>query len=285
VEVMLDGEGGDELFGSRPFYLLADLVASGRLLDAWRLTSRYPGSQDATARHRARVLAHFLRRGLLPPWVNHRIGRLIEREAPPAPLLGPTDSKAAASVLDEWTWRRGGGPRWWSYRWDALTRIPRLLDAAGSLRRTATLSGLRDRHPLMLDQELVELALTIPPQAEFDPQFTRPVARLGQVGRLPDAVRLRPSKSHLSTVLRDALHEDGPLIAELLQPSEARVGEYVRAERLEATASFARSGGTLALPRIGETWRIAALECWFRQLENSSFVEQTVSKSQPPRHR
>ena len=43
VAVMLDGEGGDELFG-QPRYLLADRVRAGRPLAAWRLARRFPGA-------------------------------------------------------------------------------------------------------------------------------------------------------------------------------------------------------------------------------------------------
>ena len=56
VDVMLDGEGGDQLFGFAP-YLIADLLRTGRALVAWRLTRRIPGvGADADLRMRLRAL-------------------------------------------------------------------------------------------------------------------------------------------------------------------------------------------------------------------------------------
>ena len=42
VDVMLDGEGGDELFGL-PAYLIADMLRAGRPHTAWSLAGRIPG--------------------------------------------------------------------------------------------------------------------------------------------------------------------------------------------------------------------------------------------------
>ena len=59
VDVMLDGEGGDELFGFAP-YLIADMLRTARLPAAWSLTGSVPGidlSKDW--RTRLRVLRRY----------------------------------------------------------------------------------------------------------------------------------------------------------------------------------------------------------------------------------
>jgi asparagine synthase (glutamine-hydrolysing) len=274
VEVMLDGQGGDELFDQRPFYLFADLVARGRPAAAWRLTLRYPGTRPGVARrHRARVLAHFLRRGLTPLAVHRRLERRAARRGPG--LLRAADADAALAVLDQWSWLRAEGPRWWAYRRNALVDVPDLLDVAGSLRRTARLAPVRDAHPLMLDQDLVEYALHVPPESSFDPRFDRPLARAGQAERLPDAVRLRPEKSGFSGVVATSLRRgDGDLLPRLLDPSSARAGEFVVRERLDA---LVRRAGDLRPADAAEVWQLAILECWLRQLEDPSFASELAA--------
>ncbi len=277
VEVMLDGQGGDELFDQRPFYLFADLVAGGRLRAAWGLTLRYPGShRGTTRRHRARVLAHFLRRGLMPASVH----RARERRRA-HPLLSDADAREAAAVVDEWSWLAERAPRWWAYRRRALVTVPQLLDAAGSLRRTATLAGVTDRHPFMLDSELVEFALRAPPEPSFDARHDRPVARASQLARVPDEVRLRPGKSGLSGLLTRSLDRgERALLAELLDPRGARLREFLAPGRLGTIAERLRS--PIARADAGWLWQLGALECWLRQLEDPRFADELADRSAEP---
>jgi hypothetical protein len=159
-------------------------------------------------------------------------------------------------------WRELDGPRWWAYRAHATSRLGHLLDAAGTLRRRAALAPIADRHPLMLDLDLLEFALLLPPELSFDARFTRPLARLSQAGRLPDSVRLRARKSHFSGVLRTSLERDAELISALLEPRGARVREYVDSDRLDRLVGM----------RDVSLWRLTAMECWLRQLETPAFA-------------
>lgn len=275
VEAMLDGQGGDELFDQRPFYLFADLVARGRFDAAWRLTLRYPGTRGGVGRrHRLRILAHFLRRGLMP----HRLHRRLAHRRRATGLLRPADARAAIDLVDEWAWLSADGPRWWAYRCNGLIRVPQLLDAAGSLRRTATLAALSDRHPLMVDAQLVEYALGVPPESSFDPRFDRPLARASQDGRLPDAVRLRPEKSGFSNFLATSLRRgEAAVLTDLLDPAAARVREYVDAERLRCAVAPLRDP-RLAADAAGSLWQLGALECWLRQLETPRFAAELTER-------
>jgi asparagine synthetase B (glutamine-hydrolysing) len=281
VEVVLDGQGGDELFDQRPFYLFADLVARGRLRTAWDLTLRYPGTQHGIGRRqRARILRHFLRRGLMPLPLHRRLDRRRALRGAGDGLLRSADAVAAAETIDAWAWLARDAPRWWAYRHDSLVRVPQLLDAPGSLRRTAALAGLADRHPLMLDQELVEYALTVPPESSFDPRFDRPLARASQSGRLPDAVRLRPDKSGFSGVLTTSLQGERDVLSSLLDPRTARVREFT------APGALATLSGRIADPRADHAaaiWQLATAECWLRQLENPDFAgDLAASYAAPP---
>jgi asparagine synthase (glutamine-hydrolysing) len=288
LELMLDGQGGDELFDQRPFYLFADLVARGRVAAAWALTLRYPGTQGGVGRRqRARILRHFLRRGLTPLPLHRRLSR--RRAVAAGGVLRPADTAIACDVIDEWAWRRADAPRWWAYRRDSLIRVPHLLDAPGSLRRTAALAPIGDRHPLMLDQDLVEYALRVPPESSFDPRFDRPLARAAQAGRLPDSVRLRPGKSGFSGVLTTSLQRgDRDVLSRLLDPASARVREFAAPERLDALVGQLRNRH-LALPesQAGTVWQLATLECWLRQIDDSTFTGQLADWYDGPalRHR
>jgi asparagine synthetase B (glutamine-hydrolysing) len=278
-DVMLDGEGGDELFDSVPFYLFADIVAAGRPSAAWRLTLRYPGVRTGiTRRHRARILTHFLVRGLLPASLHRRLD--VRRPAAlHAGPLRPPDARVAIEIFDEWAWLDGDGPRWWRYRRHALTRMRHLLDAPGSFRRTAALAPIARRQPLMLDQDLVEFALSLPPEESFDPRYNRPLARLAQAERLPDAVRLRAGKSHFSGVLRASLRRDGELLADLLGAPDARVHEFADVDRLERLlGGLHRGEGQDALAGAAQLWRLAAIECWLRQLDAPSFALELLGR-------
>ena len=281
-DVMLDGEGGDELFDSVPFYLFADMVASGRLSAAWRLTLRYPGARPGiTRRHRARILAHFVVRGLLPASAHRRLDVRRPQTLRAGPLR-PADARVAIGIFDKWAWLDGDGPRWWRNRRNALTRTRHLLDAPGSFRRTAALAPMVRRQPLMLDQDLVEFALTLPPEASFDARHNRPLARRAQADRLPDAVRLRACKSHFSGVLRASLRRDGELLGELLGSPDARVVEFADVSSLDRLlGGLHRGEADHALAPVGQLWRLAAIECWLRQLDTPSFARDLLERLGP----
>ena len=79
LRVMLDGQGGDELFTASP-YLLTDYALRGRLTAAWRLAHQFPGTGDRVARWQVQALVR-----------PHRHDRR------PAPL-GPSPAGAPSPV-------------------------------------------------------------------------------------------------------------------------------------------------------------------------------------------
>ncbi len=86
VDAMLDGEGGDELFAFAP-HLIADMLRSGRVLAAWRLTRRIPEvGVDADVRMRLRALRVYGASRLVPLAVK-RWRRRRRAVGSPASLL------------------------------------------------------------------------------------------------------------------------------------------------------------------------------------------------------
>ena len=217
VDVLLDGEGGDELFGCAR-YLIADHVRGGRLRAARQTARRLPG-MDADPRRRwvRRALAAYGLRGALPAGAHEALRRARRRDR--------------TAGLGEWEWKRRPGPRWWAQLADAITGDA--LGAGDQQRRDAALAGIELRHPLR-DPELIELALGLPPELSFDPYLDRPLLRRALHGRLPDQLLQSDAKPAFNSLLDDALAgPDAPLLRELIGDRPAPSLDLFRAASLE----------------------------------------------------
>ncbi len=112
VDVMLDGEGGDELFGLAP-YLIADMLRAGRFAKAWSLTGGIPGmGESPDPRLRLRALRVFGVGGLVPPGAR-RWRRRRSASTTVGSLLAPPDLTALADLDGDTRGRELGGPIWW----------------------------------------------------------------------------------------------------------------------------------------------------------------------------
>jgi asparagine synthase (glutamine-hydrolysing) len=265
VDALLDGEGGDELFGcSTP--LLADLLRRGRLVSLLRMTRRVPGmGEHPTRRHYRRALELYALRDGLPPRLHAAVRTARRRgrgEAGAAPaLLGPAwvadtlRERIADSTHSEW--KRRAGPRWWAALVHAIGPRSDAMGAADQFRREAALAGLRLVHPWR-DTQLADYVLTLPPELAFDPSLDRPLARAAMRGLVPDAVRLNDRKPYFNDLLADALSgPDRALAAELAGAEE--LARYVRRERVDELLE--RPAGP-AWPL--DVWRLAAAGAWLR---------------------
>ena len=105
VEVMLDGQTGDETLGFAP-YLLSDLLRHGRLIAALRLTGRWPLGHPATPRERRWVLKHVGLKGALP----YRLGNAAESCATGTATAGRGGSPRPAGAAS-WSSRTPGRGR------------------------------------------------------------------------------------------------------------------------------------------------------------------------------
>jgi asparagine synthase (glutamine-hydrolysing) len=267
VTAMLDGEGGDELWGFSP-YLLADRLRSGRALSALRLTrTMAAGEPWRVARRRLRTFGLV---GAAPAGAHGLVRRLRGPEHyAPAHL-----SAAAAQLLfeqsDPWAWKRRDGPRWWSYMADLLIDTRARLGVADYLRHRAVSAGLEDRHPL-IDLDLVELALGLPPALAIEAELDRPLLREAMAGAIPDSIRLRPAKSYFTALLGDCLGgRDLPLVRRLLDGSP-EVGRYLRPEAIPRLLE-GPSGQRMRLARSWSLWRLLTAECWLRSQADGDFA-------------
>jgi asparagine synthase (glutamine-hydrolysing) len=249
VKALLDGQGGDELFGVEP-YLLADRVRRGRLPAAMRLARRLPWTGERAPRRALwRALREFGLEGALS-----ELGR------------GETAS-----------WKRTPGPRWFAHLADGLTAARERAGAHDFLRHKNGLAGLEGGHPFLDDRDLVELVLRLPPELSFDARLDRPLLREACASRLPDDVRLRRSKSFFDELFSETLDgPDRPAIARLLTPRDAEVNAYVRPEdvreRVLRTPSRGREGAW-----AWALWRLVAVECWLRFQREPSFPEELLA--------
>lgn len=275
VDVLLDGEGGDELFGCSTA-LLADLLMRGRLAPMLRVTRRVPGMGDHPPRRLvARALSRYAVRGALPPRV-HAIARRVRNR----PGTGPAWLTGEALALmghedprDIWKDRRG--PRWWAALVHATGPGPDAVGAADQFRRDSAMAGVRLAHPWR-DTELLDFVLRLPPQLAFDPHLDRRVARDAMTGLVPDAVLTSDAKPYFNDVLAEPLAgPDRELVSELVEAPELR--RYVRRDRLGALLEPRQGPGWVLI-----AWRIAAAGAWLRIQSDASALESLRARAAPP---
>ena len=268
--VMLDGEGGDELFGLSPM-LMADRLRSARLLSLRRLMRTIPGTGGRVARPvRRRLWREFVLKGAVPPAVHRAVRRArgFERHSPE--VLKRSTALTYARSIDTESWKSLPGPRWWSFLVDVTTRGMGPALTYDHNRRRAALAGIEPRHPLV-DPDVIELILRLPPELAFDPNLTRPLMREVTAGLMPDEVRLRPRKSSFDAVFHEMLAgPDLPHLGALVGDPSARIGEYVD---IDAVNRKLLDPGAPDDPGERQTWavqlwRMATAELWLRLQED-----------------
>lgn len=262
VDVLMDGEGGDELWTENPYYL-ADLLRSGRLRKAIVLTEAILASSNRSdARRIAQVLKQYGVRGAAPHWVHGAVRAVRAGEGRRPSWL---NERGAALVTehDVWAWKRRPGPRWWAYLTELLTGIREGLVMREYLRRRAAMAGLESRHPL-IDVDLMEFILRLSPELAIERGTPRPLIRRAMIGALSEPVRLKPHKSFFNSFIRDCLLTDFETIKTLLGPG-AEIGAYVQSEAMRELLL----GDPAAYPAgwrqwCWDAWRTANAEIWLR---------------------
>jgi asparagine synthase (glutamine-hydrolysing) len=262
VEVVLDGEGGDEMFGCAR-YLVADRLLAGRPLGAVQVARRLPGmGERPPGRWVRRALLAYGVRGAAPYGIHER----VRRRTAVAGWLSPAAVAALEGADDPWAWKRRGGPRWWSHLVDTLTDAAHALGAADQLRREGVLGGVDLRHPLR-DRALVEHVLRLPPELAFDPRLDRPLARRAWADALPAEILGDDSKPVYNSLPTAALRgrDREPLRGLLadLHPDLARLVRPAEVERL-----LAAGGGDPGPAWSLDVWRLASLELWLERQED-----------------
>jgi asparagine synthase (glutamine-hydrolysing) len=250
TDVLLDGEGGDELFGCAR-YLVADRLRGGRLLAAARTARRLPGmGADPRPRWIGRALAVYGARGALPPALHERLRGARGSAGGPGWLAAPVAD-------DRWAWKSRRGPRWWAHLASMLAGDR--LGAADHQRREAAMHGLELRHPLR-DPELAGLVLRLPPELGFDPHVDRPLVRRALARELPADVLGPARKPFFNVLLETALAgPDRERLRELLGDPRPELAALVRTGALRDLLEDPRGPAALDL------WRLATLELWLRR--------------------
>jgi len=278
TRVLLDGEGGDEIFGLSP-YLIADRLAHGRVRSAAGLVHRVPGAHAGVG---AAVVRSWLRsyglRGMAPPGLHALSRRLRDPRRYGPAWLRPETARAFVASADGAAFKRHGGPRWWGWLVENVTSGMGPSLAHDHFRRRAAMAGLLPRHPLV-DVDVIELVLKLPPELAFDPRLSRPVFRSALAGIVPDAVRLRPSKSTFDAVFFQALSgPDLPLAAALLADPAARLGAYVDLPLMKQALLDPGPPSTRAALQTWalQVWRLMTAECWLRAQEDPALPRRVA---------
>jgi asparagine synthase (glutamine-hydrolysing) len=276
VEILLDGQGGDELFGCAP-YLLADRLRHGNLAASVALARSLPGAgRHPSGRLVSRLLRVYALKGVLPHGLHGLAPRIrgAERYAPP--WLRAESARLHVEGSGRWAWKQSAGPRWWAHLAYTLTIERERMGVYDFLRRKCALAGIEGAHPFLDDVELVELVLGLPPEPAFDPELDRPLLREAMRGLVPDRVRLRREKSYFNELFVDCVSRtDRPAIERLLGAPDAEVNAYVRPEVVRGTLLEAPP------PRRGPAWawavwRLATAECWLRFQSDPDFPERAL---------
>jgi asparagine synthase (glutamine-hydrolysing) len=275
VDAMLDGEGGDELFGFAP-HLIADMLRRGRLPAAWRLTRRIPEvGADADLRMRLRAIRKYGVSPLLPSAVKRR--RRSRAASSPGSLLAPTDAAALQELADETPAERLDGPMWWRSLAQELTDSGETLGVSSQLRRESTDERIDRRHPFLFDLELLRTVLADPPKMQFDPVRDRALLRDGLAGHIPEAVRTRHAKSFFTDLLPAGLAADGALLAESPARGDAPVRAFVRAEPLERLVR--RAGDPRDVRAARRLWHVGLADVWLRALERPEYPRELLDRA------
>jgi asparagine synthase (glutamine-hydrolysing) len=280
---LLDGEGGDQVFGLSP-YLLADRMRRGRMLSALRLARRMPGAgPNPPWRSVRRKLLHVGVRGALPLGVQawRRARAPAERYA--SPWLLPETARAFGEGDEAWRWRGRSGPLWWNYQVKETTTGIGPALTLDHVRRRNTMSGITPRHPL-LDVDVIEYMLRVPPETAYDWRYSRPLLRDSLAGVLTDELRLRPEKSNFDAIFHESLlGHDMPTVRRLLLSGDAEIRAYADQERLRtdllelAPERYPRGLVWWALP----VWRATTAELFLRGLADPARLDAIMEAAAP----
>jgi asparagine synthase (glutamine-hydrolysing) len=274
VDVMLDGEGGDELFACSP-YLIADMLRAGKALAAWRLARRIPdvGASGGVRMH-LRAMRVFGVRPLVPLWLKRRRWTAADS---PGSLLSPTDAGALQELDDSRRAHGLDGPLWWRALADELTQGGEAFGVSGHLRRGSIDDRIDQRQPFLFDLDLLGAVLANPPKMQFDPARDRALLRDALAGHIPEPVRTRHAKSFFTDLLAAGLSTDGALLADGPSQIDSPVRAFVRAESLELL--LRESPEPRDARAVRRLWHVGLADVWLRSLERPDYPRELLERA------
>jgi asparagine synthase (glutamine-hydrolysing) len=262
VKVLIDGQGGDEVFGGYAkfrYAYLASLLRASRLTAVTRELVGMVRRRDGyffDLRRGYRYLPRYMRRALK---VDSLLQRVLRRDW-------------HQTVADEST----PATRWWRYAREANNRQSTLLqrvqvdditiDTLPQLLRMEDRSSMafsiEARVPL-LDHRVVELGLSLPDHLKVHDGWSKYAVRRAMAGLLPERVRLRTTKLGFAAPDRTWLTGDlrGP-ITELLE-SDLRSSRFLDVPSLRRWYRSPASGRANTESLLG-LFRVLSLEMWMR---------------------
>jgi asparagine synthase (glutamine-hydrolysing) len=264
VKVLLDGQGGDEVFGGYAkfrYAYLASLLRAGKLFRMIRelgATLRQGDRYVLDIRKGYRYLPQSLRRLLK---LDSVIKKTIRAN------LGEAVS-GASTPATRW-WRNTSGARNGDSAWTAMQRIQiddLLIDTLPQLLRFEDRSSmafsLEARVPL-LDHKLVEYGISLPDNLKFKEGWSKYAIRQAMRGLVPDSVRLRKSKLGFEAPDRIWLSQDlRGQVSELIE-GNLRCQKYIDPSALRRWYSSTGAGRANTESYLG-LFRVLSLEMWMR---------------------
>jgi asparagine synthase (glutamine-hydrolysing) len=263
VKVLIDGQGGDEVFGGYAkfrYAYLASLLRAGRLGTAGRELA-------AMVRHGDRYVLD-VRKGFR--YLPAAARRLLNVDSVLQRVLVGGNWRAA--VEDE----RTPAARWWRNAGRDTGAGPTLLqriqvddivvDTLPQLLRMEDRSSmafsLEARVPL-LDHRIVELGVSLPDHLKVNRGWSKFAVRQAMAGLLPDRVRWRKSKLGFAAPDRAWLVDDLRESITHLLGEEMRCGRFVDVNALRQWYGHrqSRHGNTESFLGL---FRILSLEMWMR---------------------
>jgi len=253
IEVLLDGQGGDELMAGYYFfmaYLMLEYLLAGR-----------PGAAAAEAigivRHHGWMTDPFL--GAVLFVAPARVKAMLGRRYFQVPLArGFARQMAAESDVPNRMYSRLDLNQALAYR--MRFSLPQLLREED---RNAMAFSIESRLPF-LDYRLVEYLFTLGPQWKVRRGMTKHVLREAMRGILPDRVRLRTYKLGFPTPIVEWLRRPlfRALVDDLLHADSFAARGYFDVARIQRLYADHVSGKTDAWQTI---WKAVNLELWLRR--------------------
>lgn len=201
ADVALVGFGGDDLLDGSPRSLADDLTR--RPLDAIIRAARLSPSETSRADRIVDFVVRPMVGRAIPSCV--RTGRRRRALLGQLAWAGPTLRRHIVAESTRWTLPRLDSP---SARFDALAKATYLADGLELCEEVAGHVGIRLAYPY-LDPSLVEHLSTLPPTMLLHANRFRGLFRLAIRGRVPDVVRLRPTKANFLNAWRETLQSAG----------------------------------------------------------------------------
>jgi asparagine synthase (glutamine-hydrolysing) len=259
VGVLLWGHGGDTLVAGSTRHL-ATLLARGR----WRELAREGRAEAGDAEVAARFLAGATILPLLPGGLQSYALRRHEPWSSSWVGAGLADRARAALRIP----LRRGPDAWWHELRDIYTSGTDG-PGSGSIDRRGRFEGVEYRAPFF-DRRVVDLVLRLPSAALRHRGSSKVILRRAMGADLPDLVRRRRDKTHLTVLLDEGLREQrAPLIRELVRDSELARRDWVAEEPWRDAVQRYLAGDDG--PRAA-LWTSITLELWLRRRARRSPV-------------